>query len=101
MQLIDFCAKSMNSCNPKVVYHAAIYIFNHLLCWEKEKMTELTPLLQNAVVAICAAMTEEEKSPALGKAEDSETLNALLLCLCRILYKNFQVCTWVEKEINQ
>jgi len=64
-------------------------------------MTELTPLLQNAVVAICAAMTEEEKAPALGKAEDSETLNALLLCLCRILYKNFEVCTWVEKEINQ
>ena len=91
----------MRSCNPKVVYHAAIYIFNQLLCWDKEKKLELTDLLKNAVVAICEAMTEEQKAPALGKADDAETLNALLLCLCRIMYKNFEVCTWVEKEINQ
>lgn len=34
--LIEFCTKSFSSCNPKVVSHAAIVLFNYLLAFESE-----------------------------------------------------------------
>ena len=34
--LIQFCTKSFTSCNPKVVYHAALVLFNYLLAYEAD-----------------------------------------------------------------
>ena len=39
--LIEFCNKSFSSCNPKVVYHAALVLFNYLLTFEKDTKIEL------------------------------------------------------------
>jgi uncharacterized protein YhhL (DUF1145 family) len=36
-ELIDFCTKSFTSCNDKVIYHAALVLFNHVLCFEADK----------------------------------------------------------------
>ena len=33
-QLIEFCTMSLKSCNPKVVYHTALVLFNYLLAYE-------------------------------------------------------------------
>ena len=35
--LIDFCAFSFDSINPKVVFTAAVVLFNHVLCYKREK----------------------------------------------------------------
>lgn len=35
MQLVEFCAKSFLSASCKTVNHAAMCLFNHVLCLEK------------------------------------------------------------------
>jgi hypothetical protein len=35
--LIDFCVFSFDSINPKVVFTAAVVLFNHVLCFKREK----------------------------------------------------------------
>lgn len=35
--LIDFCTFSLDSVNPKVVFHAAVLLFNQVLCFKREK----------------------------------------------------------------
>lgn len=39
--LIDFCNKSFASCNPKVVFHAAIVLFNYLLSYERDHKQDI------------------------------------------------------------
>lgn len=91
--LIDFCAKSFTSINPKVVYHAALVLFNYLLTYQKESKKSIQNLLEAAFKAIDEALQTE------GLA-DEETLSALLLCECRILYKNHEMVTWVEENFK-
>jgi hypothetical protein len=43
-------------------------------------------------------LREKVKPPALGKGEDIDTLEALLLTECRIMYTNVEICTWIEEE---
>lgn len=35
-QIVDFCIFSFKSKSPKVVFHAAILLFNHILCWKRD-----------------------------------------------------------------
>lgn len=39
--LIEFCSKSFVSCNDKVVYHAALVLFNYIMCYEADVKKEL------------------------------------------------------------
>jgi hypothetical protein len=36
IEMITFCMKSFLSCNEKVVYHAALVLFNHILCFASD-----------------------------------------------------------------
>jgi proline dehydrogenase len=36
IELIDFCAKSFTSCNDKIIYHAALVLFNEILCFQSD-----------------------------------------------------------------
>ena len=92
--LIDFCNKSFGSCNHKVAYHSALVLFNYLLAFENKDMTEVQPVLQLALIGI--------NYQVLAKPEitDKDTLVAVLLCMCRLLYKNHELCTFVEKEFK-
>lgn len=78
MQLVQFCTKSFLSSNIKTVSHAAMCLFNHLLCLDKNKNL-LREDLEQALKAISEVLSIEELA-------DQETLLALLLCECRILY---------------
>jgi hypothetical protein len=44
--LINFCTNSFNSVNPKVVFHAAVLLFNHILCFRREKQLLESHLLK-------------------------------------------------------
>lgn len=35
--LINFCSYSFESVNPKVVFTAAVLLFNHALCFKRDK----------------------------------------------------------------
>lgn len=35
--LINFCTFSFDSINPKVVFTASIVLFNHILCFKRDK----------------------------------------------------------------
>jgi hypothetical protein len=87
-ELIEFCTKSFSSCNEKIAYHAALVLFNHMLCYENETKP-LQPALEKS-------MEQIEKALSSMDLVDQDTLKALLLCECRILYKNSGICTWVE-----
>ena len=39
--LIEFCNKSFASCNPKVVYHTGLVLFNYLLAFEGDNKKDL------------------------------------------------------------
>ena len=47
--LINFCTMSFSSCNPKVVSHAAIVLFNYLLAFESESKKDILGMLGQAV----------------------------------------------------
>lgn len=47
--MIDFCTKSFMSCNEKVVYHAAMVLFNYILCFESDNKKSLQPSLEKAM----------------------------------------------------
>lgn len=42
--LLNFCTFSFDSVNPKVVFTSAVVMFNHILCFKRDKV-----LLQNAI----------------------------------------------------
>ena len=87
--LIEFCNTSFKSCNPKVTFHAAIVLFNYLLAFETESKKPYNHLLEQSIRAI----DEVLKKPEIT---DKDTLVALLLCICRVLFKNHEMCVWVE-----
>lgn len=90
-ELIEFCTKSFLSCNEKIVYHAAMVLFNYILCFDNDNKTHLQESLERAMKAI---------DQALGEVKDQDTLKALLLCECRILYKNSSMVQWVEEQFK-
>lgn len=89
IELIDFCTKSFSSCNDKIVYHAAMVLFNEMLCFESDAKKSLQPALEKA-------MSQIGKALASLDMVDQDTLKALLLCECRILYKNSGVTAWAD-----
>lgn len=92
-ELIEFCNKSFSSCNHKVVYHAALVLFNFLMCFERDSKTKLQAVLEQSFKSIDEALSSEHLS-------DKDTLVALLLSECRILYKNHEMVTWVEEQFK-
>ena len=88
--LIEFCTKSFGSCNPRVVSHAGIVLFNYLLAFENESKKDIQGLLEQAVTAI------NDKVLSNVSMNEKDTLIAVLLCLCRLLYKNHDLTKWVE-----
>ena len=44
-ELLEFCTKSFSSCNEKVVYHAALVMFNYMLCYESDNKRDLQETL--------------------------------------------------------
>ena len=93
--LIDFCTKSFSSCNPKVVSHAAIVLFNYLLAFESESKKLIQGLLGQAITAINDQVLANESM------NDKDTLIAVLLCLCRLLYKNHDLTKWIETTYRE
>lgn len=91
--LIEFCNKSFGSCNLKVVYHAGFVLFNYLLAYESDSKTKLQQVLEQSLKSIDEALS----NTALV---DKDTLLSLLLCECRILYKNSEMVTWVEEQFK-
>ena len=83
---------SMKSSNVKTVLHAALCLFNQLLCFESESKG-LSSELQTAFKAIDTCLNKKNTF-------DAETLTALLLCECRILYQNLDMCVWVEDQFK-
>jgi len=93
--LAEFCSRSFSSCNPKVVFYAAIVFFNYLLCFEKDSKKDLQSQLEQAFKSIDEALSNETQTVA-----DKDTVLSLLLCECRILYKNHEMVTWVEEQFK-
>ena len=98
-KLIEFCIASMKSINPKVIQHASYLLFNYILCYQGTKKT-LVEYLQKAMKAIDDVLSEVEELPALGKGEDVDATNALLLTECRIMYDNIDLCMWIEEDFK-
>jgi len=79
--LIDFCNQSFKSCNTKVVIHAALVLFNYLLAFDSTNKKDLQPVLEKSIEAITVFLANESIA-------DAPTLTAVLICVCRLLYKN-------------
>ena len=92
MALIQFCNQSMQSCNPKVTIHAALVLFNFLLTFENDSKQEYNEELKTSVRTI---------DGILKQASDKDLIVTLSLCLCRLLFKNHDITTFVEKEHRQ
>uniref|UniRef100_A0A7S3I6U0 PUL domain-containing protein n=1 Tax=Favella ehrenbergii TaxID=182087 RepID=A0A7S3I6U0_9SPIT len=89
--LIGFCNISFTSCNQKVIIHAALVLFNYLLAFEKESKKNVHAFLELATRGVEAQLKNVE-------LVDKDTIVTLLLCLCRLLYKNHDLTSWVEKS---
>jgi len=50
--------------------------------------------------AIDKVLSEKQQPPALGKGTHPEIIEILLLCECRLLYGNADLCKWVEGDFN-
>ena len=87
--LIEFCNTSFKSCNQKVSFHAAVVLFNYLLAFETETKKPYNQLLELSIRGI----DELLKKPEIT---DKDTLVALILCICRVLFKNHEMCVFVE-----
>lgn len=68
-------------------------LFNYVLCFESDNKKDLQPAFEN-----CFKTIDE----ALGDINivDQDTLKAMLLAECRILYKNSNMCSWVEDSFK-
>ncbi len=88
--LIDFCNKSFGSCNSKVVYRSALVLFNYLLAYEADSKSTLQQVLEQSLKSIDEALSN-------NSLVDKDSLLSLLMCECRILYKNSDMVTWVEE----
>lgn len=81
------------SCNEKIVYHAAMVLFNYILCYDSDNKSKLQASLERAMKQIDEALSD-------ANTVDQDTLKALMLCECRILYKNSGMCQWVEDHFK-
>jgi hypothetical protein len=89
--LINFCTFSFSSINPKVVFTAAVVLFNHVLCYKRDKNI-LFPQLEKALLKINEVFADQT-------LVDPTAVLGLLLCECRILYQNKRICEFItEKE---
>lgn len=72
-------------------------LFNHLLCYEGDpkSLAKLNPDLIQAMKAIDEFLSSKDSASV-----DQETLLAVLLCECRVLYRNHEVCGWVEESFK-
>ena len=93
LQIIEFCTKSLLSSNQKTTLHAALCLFNHLLCYESENKRDIQVDLEQALKALDEVLSDKEMN-------DSEVLMAAILCECRILYQNPEMCMWVEETFK-
>ena len=76
--ILQFLKNSLSSAHSKVVFTAAIVLFNHVMLYRRDIST-LTPLLKSALQAILIT---------LGRIEADDARLALLLAEVRIIYKN-------------
>lgn len=91
--LISFCTHSFSSCNHKVTFHAALVLFNYLLTFENTSRRPYVAVLGLALRAIVKVLSN-------GELVDKDTLVALLLCECRILFKNHDMVQMVENAFK-
>ena len=77
--------------NPKVVLVAAQVFFNHMLTFKGDKST-LKECTDRALKVINQVITD----PLLT---DSEALNALLICECRIIYQNKTAWDFITEKM--
>jgi len=89
--LINFCTFSLDSVNPKVVFTAAVVIFNHVLCYKRDKS-----VLKNALESVITKIYETITDPLLT---DNEALLGLLLCECRIFFMNKSACEFAKDSV--
>lgn len=71
--LIEFCSKSMDNCNQKVIYYAALVMFNVLLCFKESKIP-LTKSLIEAVMAINKVISENQNGTGAAGKLEADTL---------------------------
>ena len=86
--LINFCSYSFESVNPKVVFTAAVVLFNHALCFKRDKALLQADYL-NAIDKINSVILQNN---------DQEALMALMLCECRMLYENRGLCEVIVEQ---
>lgn len=63
------------------------------MCYEGDSKTKLQGVLEQSFKSIDEALSSETLA-------DKDTLVALLLSECRILYKNHEMVTWVEEQFK-
>jgi thioredoxin 1 len=90
--LMDFCTFSIDSVNAKVVFTAAVVLFNHVLTYKRDRAL-IDGHCKQALVKIGQVITD----PLL---KDPEALSALLLCECRILWKNSTCWEFAAKSLS-
>lgn len=90
--ILNFCTYSFGSVNPKVVFTAAILMFNHILCFKRDKSL-LNELLEKALATISEKLGDD-------KLVDPEALSGLLLCECRIVYQNRHAVDFVNDKLE-
>ncbi len=90
--IVNFCNFSFSSVNPKVVFTAAILLINHILCFKLDKSL-LNELFEKALVTISEKLADK-------KLVDPEALSGLLLCECRIVYKNKHAVEFIKNKLE-
>jgi hypothetical protein len=68
-------------------------LFNYILCYDSDNKSKLQASLERAMKQIDEALSD-------ANSVDQDTLKALMLCECRILYKNSGMCQWVEDQFK-
>lgn len=95
--LLDFCAFSMGSSNPKTVFTAAVVSFNHMLMYKRDLNAILTPcvnLIQTSIEILSSAMTEKGLN-------DTEAITAILLAETRILFQNNALVLKIQSDMQE
>ena len=90
--ILNFCTYSFGSINPKVVFTAAILMFNHILCFKRDKSL-LSSDFEKALTTISQKLADD-------KLVDPEALSGLLLCECRIVYQNKLTVEFVKNKLE-
>lgn len=78
------------SCRPPTVVNSALCLFNHLLCYQHESFKPLNQDLEQALQSMDEVLSDY--------AHSEIDLKTVLLCECRILYLNEDICDWVAES---